>query len=64
MIDEKIFQMSIEDFLLGDTKENPIKIDEVRISTGFSKDENDMEQKKQHNLRMRQKLMRELYVRH
>jgi len=53
---------SIEDFLLGDTKDNPIKLDEVRISTGFSKDENDMEQKKKHNLRMRQKLMRELYV--
>jgi len=34
---------SIEDFLLGDTKESVIKLDDVRISTGFSKDENDME---------------------
>ena len=53
---------SIEDFLLGDTKENLLKIEDAKISTGFSKDENDMQQKKQHNLRMRQKLMRELYV--
>jgi hypothetical protein len=44
---------SIEDFLLGDTKDNPIKLDEIKISTGFSKDENDMEQKKKHNLRLR-----------
>lgn len=31
------------------------------MATGFSKDENDLQQKKAENLKIRQKLMRELY---
>ena len=35
---------------------------DMSLSSGFSKDENDIQLKRQENLQIRQKLMRELYV--
>jgi hypothetical protein len=59
----KIFSLldKIEEFLIGETNEDHILKGDERVSTGFSKDENDLQQKKHENMQLRQKLMRELY---
>lgn len=51
----------IDDFLLGDTKTPGHQIVNENLSSGFSKEENDMEQRKKDDMKIRQKLMRELY---
>jgi hypothetical protein len=51
----------IELFLTGDT-DGGILQDEQILSTMFSKEINDQHNTQQKNLRMRQKLMRELYI--
>jgi hypothetical protein len=51
----------IHDFLLGDTAEDFLAGD-MKVASGFSKDENDTHIKQAENLMMRQKLMRELYL--
>lgn len=51
----------IEKFLTGDTDGGVLQ-DEKILSTMFSKEINDQYNTQQKNLRMRQKLMRELYI--
>jgi hypothetical protein len=58
---KKVFECldRIEEFLVGDT--NDIN-EEAELASGFSKDYNDMQQKRKENLQLRQKLIRELYL--
>jgi hypothetical protein len=60
----KIFDVldRIEEFLVGDTRDSFSGDGDQDLSSGFSKDENDMQLKRQENLQLRQKLMRELYI--
>ena len=59
----KIFEVldRIDNLLLGDTQTQSHQIINQNLSSGFSKDENDMMQKRKDNMKLRQKLMRELY---
>lgn len=50
------------DFLLGDTVDSAHESQEMTLSKAFSKDDNDQFQQKKKNFKIRQKLMRELYV--
>jgi hypothetical protein len=52
----------IEEFLVGDTRDSFSGDGDQDLPTGFSKDENDLQLRRQENLRLRQKLMRELYI--
>jgi hypothetical protein len=59
----KIYELldAINNFLLGDTQTQAHSIIDQNLSSGFSKEDNDVMQKRQENMIIRQKLMRELY---
>ena len=53
---------NILDFLLGDTVEKLHENPEETLAKAFSKEDNDMLVMKERNFKLRQKLMRELYI--
>jgi hypothetical protein len=53
---------NIQEFLVGESMSQQLTASDKSLSSGFSKEENDLLQKKESRFLLRQKLMRELYL--